>query len=280
MAHVLKKNSYGKSQVRLTKVIRQGERHDLIELTADIELTGEFAPSYTEGNNSSLIATDTMKNTVYALAATHPMSDIESFAKSLADYFLEKFSQVSAVEVNLRQDRWLRIGQNHPHSFVSGGQEKRTCRLARARRATKADLISGIDGLVVVKTGNSAFAGFARDAFTTLPDTQDRIMGTSVTAQWKYKIESPDFNSVHERARQKMIDSFADHKSNSVQETLYEMGCGVLDGCPEIAEIEFILPNQHRVPVNLKPFGLENKNEIFTPTDEPFGLIKGTVSRG
>lgn len=279
MSHFLAANSYGKSQVRLTKIIRHGERHDLVELSANIELTGNFEESYTAGDNSRIIATDTMKNTVYALAATHPLENIESFAKALVDHFLEKFSYVSTATVSIRQDRWVRIGENHPHAFVSGGGEKRTCECRRRRSPAAGELRSGIDGLVVVKTTNSAFTGFMRDAFTTLPETTDRIMGTSVSVDWTYTPGSHDFNSVLDRTRTAIIDVFAKHYSKAVQETLYEMGQAVLNACPEIAEISITLPNQHRIPVNLQPFGLPNKNEIFVPQDEPFGLIKGTIRR-
>jgi urate oxidase len=280
MAHFLSKNSYGKSQVRLSKVTRRGELHELMELSANIELEGEFAESYTAGDNSRIVATDTMKNTVYALAATHPLENIESFAMSLANHFLEKFSHVVGVTVAIQQDRWVRIAENHPHAFVSGGNEKRTCQVIRCRSASKVDRTGGIVELVVVKTTNSAFAGFLRDAFTTLPETMDRIMGTSVSAEWIYSPGTHDFNSVYDRARSALIDVFAKHYSKAVQETLYEMGRAALDACPEIEEISITLPNQHRIPVNLQPFGLENKNEIFVPQDEPFGLIKGTIRRG
>jgi urate oxidase len=251
-----------------------------MELSANIELEGEFAKSYTEGDNSSVIATDTMKNTVYALAADHPIGDIESFAQALAEHFLKKYAHVSAVTAAIRQDRWIRIGENHPHALVSGGNEKRTCRISRRRSPDSVERHGGIDELVVVKTTNSAFVGYIRDDFTTLPEAKDRIMGTSVTADWNYVVGNHDFNGVYHRARQAIIEVFAMHNSKAVQETLYQMGQAVLDVCSEIDEIAITLPNQHRIPVNLEPFGLKNKNEIFVPQDEPFGLIKGTIRRG
>jgi urate oxidase len=280
MSHVLSKNSYGKSQVRLSKIVRHAQRHELIELSANIELEGEFAESYTKGDNSRIVATDTMKNTVYALAASNPIYSIESFAQGLANHFLEKFAHVSRATVEIRQDRWERVAGDHPHAFVSGGSEKRTCRVVQQRSPGGMDLRSGIDGLVVVKTTHSEFTGFLRDAFTTLPETTDRMMGTSISAEWNYLPGTHDFNEVYQRARAFMIGIFAEHHSRAVQETLHEMGRAVLDACKEIDEISITLPNQHRIPVNLQPFGLVNKNEIFVPQEEPFGLIKGTIRRG
>lgn len=280
MSHILSKNSYGKSQVRLSKVTRHKDRHDLIELSVNIELHGDFAESYTKGDNSRIVATDTMKNTVYALAANHPLEDIETFSESLVEHFLSRFAHISAASVDIQQDRWVRIDQQHPHTFVSGGNEKRICRVVGDRAASAMHRTGGIDGLVVVKTTNSSFTGYLRDQFTTLPETNDRIMGTSIRAEWIYTPGRHDFNSVHERTRAAIIAVFAKHFSKAVQETEYEMGKAVLDACPEITEISLTLPNQHRIPVNLQPFGLQNKNEIFVPQDEPFGLIKATVRRG
>ncbi|HWB54675.1 MAG TPA: urate oxidase [Tepidisphaeraceae bacterium] len=280
MSHVLSKNSYGKSQVRLAKVIRHNDHHDFVELSVNIELEGDFAKSYLDGDNSPVIATDSMKNTVYVLAADHPLTDIESFAQSLADHFLNQYTHVAMATVAIRQDRWIRVGHDHPHAFVSGGNEKRTCKISRRRSPASTERHGGIDELVVVKTTNSAFTGYVRDRFTTLPETSDRIMGTSVTADWNYIVGKHDCNGVYERARKAIIDVFAKNHSKAVQETLYQMGQAVLDACSEIDEIAITLPNQHRIPVNLEPFGLKNKNEIFVPQDEPFGLIKGTVRRG
>ena len=232
MSHVLSKNSYGKSQVRLSKIIRHAQRHELIELSANIELEGEFAESYTAGDNSRIVATDTMKNTVYALAASNPMHSIESFAQTLANHFLEKFAHVSRATVEIRQDRWERVAGDHPHAFVSGGNEKRTCRVVQQRLPVVMDLRGGIDGLVVVKTTHSEFTGFLRDAFTTLPETTDRMMGTSISAEWSYLPGTHDFNEVYGRARAFMIDIFAaSTTARRVQETLHEMGRAVLDAC-------------------------------------------------
>lgn len=274
-------NSYGKSRVRLTKVTRHADRHDLREVTVEIELEGDFDASYTDGDNSLVIATDTMKNTVYALARHHPLHDVESFGIHLASHFADgRHPQVRSATVRLVEDRFERIavgGVPHPTAFAGGGSEKRVATVVRARGDTH--VASGIEGLFVLKTTDSAFEGFARDAFTTLPEAADRILATVVTAWWTYSTVEVDWNAAHAAARAAMLEVFATHFSPAVQTTLFLMGEAALEACPEMDEISITLPNAHRIPVNLTPFGMDNLDEIFVATDEPHGTISGTLRR-
>ncbi len=280
MSSTMTHNSYGKSRVRLTKVIRQPDRHELKEVSVDIQLEGEFEGSYTHGDNSKIVATDSMKNTVYVLAANHAFPDIETFGSDLTTHFLKTYDHVSMAKAELQEGLWLRIQQNgrpHPHAFVSGGDEKRIASVVATRDSRRIE--SGIENLVVLKTTASEFWGFVRDEYTTLPEVRDRIFATSVSARWSYKGDWTDFNASHQRARALILDVFATHHSLAVQQTLHEMGQAILEACSEIEQISFSMPNQHRIPFNLKPFGLENRNDIFVPTDEPYGLISATLKR-
>jgi urate oxidase len=281
MSSKLIQNAYGKSGVRLTKVIRNKDRQELKELTANIQLEGDFEASYTSGDNSKVIATDSMKNTVYVLASEHPLTDIEGFAKTLAKHFLDKYAHVTQATVHLVEDLWLRIpvgGVGHAHSFVSAGNEKRSTTVV----ATRENMVieSGIDNLVVAKTTNSQFWGFIRDEYTTLAETKDRIFATAVEARWIYEKEPRHFNQTYEKVREIILDVFAKHDSLAVQQTLWQMGQDVLSAIAEIEEITITMPNQHRIAFNLEPLGHKNKNEIFYPIDEPYGLITGTLKRG
>jgi urate oxidase len=277
---------YGKSSVRLTKVTRRADRHELIELNVDVALEGDFSESYTVGDNRRVVATDTMKNTVYALAADHPAGDPESFALALTKHFLDRNAHVTAANVAAAATPWQRIvtdGKPHRHSFVGGGQELRTCRVRRTR--TSLEVVAGLTGLPLLKTTDSAFKGFPRDEFTTLPETDDRIFATLLEVEWTYSakaVNDPQFNwnDVHDRLRTAMIDVFADHKSLAVQQTLYAMGEATLAECSEVTKIALAMPNQHRIPFNLAPLGKENKNEIFVTTSEPYGRITAVLERG
>lgn len=278
---IVRQQSYGKSQVRLSRIDRQGPRHEFIELTVSIELAGDFESAYTRGDNALVVATDTMRNTVYVLAQRHGVASLESFARLLASHFLQAYGHVDRVAIRGEESIWSRLtceGREHPHAFLGGSSEHNVCRLAGARDGFS--LRSGLAGLMLLKTTGSGFAGFLRDEFTTLPETEDRIFATSIEALWPCRDPDADWSSVRKSIRTALIDVFANQYSKSVQHTLYEMARAAFDACPLIDEIEITMPNQHHVPVNLAPFGLANTGEVFVPTTEPFGRISATIARG
>lgn len=274
-------NNYGKSHVRLMKVARRGELHELQNITVKIAFEGHFTEVHTIGDNSQVLPTDTMKNTVYALAyQTAEIEEIERFGRRLTDYFLANNPQVARVVIEIVEHGWTRINVNdqpHLHSFIKGDEEKRTTRI----NATRGDTIveSGIEDLILLKTSRSGFVGFIKDRYTTLPETTDRIFCTSVKANWRYVDSEKATGEAWRGARQTIIETFAEHDSLSVQHTLYAMGEAVLEKFPGIEEITFSLPNIHCLPIDFTRFGLENDNRIFVPTDEPHGLIEARLSR-
>jgi urate oxidase len=280
VAAILTKHSYGKSRIRLTKVTRLADRHEVRELSIEIELEGEFAESYTLGDNRRIIPTDTMKNVAYALAREHPLESIEDFGAAVANHFLAQHAHVGQATVRLTEQPLERIGvdgREHPHAFCGKSRETRTCTLIRSRSGLRVE--SGLAELFLLKSTNSAFSGFLRDRYTTLPDAADRILATMLTANWLYSGEAADWNRARSIIRRALLETFASHQSLSVQQTLHAMGTAALESCLEITQITLFMPNQHRILVDLKPFGLENANEVFLATDEPHGTISGTLQR-
>jgi urate oxidase len=280
MPAFLRHSSYGKSQVRLTKLTRHAAHHDLKELCVAIQLQGDFDASYTHGDNRRIVATDTMKNTVYALARNHPLTEMESFGLALASHFMENFAHVLASTIHLVERPWQRIvvnGREHPYAFASGGREKRTSIVRVTRQSLR--IQSGIKDLFLLKTADSAFKGFLRDPYTTLPETDDRILATRLTAHWLYREGAVDWNRCHELLRRTLLEAFAQHKSLAVQQTLHAMGDAALEACDQIRRITLVMPNQHHLVVDLQPFGLDNPNVVFVPTEEPYGLIRATLER-
>jgi len=275
-------NAYGKSKVRLTKVTRHDGKHDLKELSVDVLLEGDFAGSYTDGDNSKVVATDSMRNTVYSVAKDHPLADVEGYAIALARHFVDHYDMVKTAQVDVREQPWQRIvvnGTPHAHAFQSGGSEQGTCHAEVS--GDRVFLKSGLTDLLVLKTTGSGFSGFVRDRYTTLRETTDRIFATSVTAEWTWnKTQDVDFSARNALIRKMMLEVFAEQFSLAVQQTLQEMAEAALAVCPEIDEMVITMPNKHRLMVNLEPFGQHNANEIFMPTDEPHGLITGTIRRG
>src|ERR1700682_3940453 len=276
MPVLLTKNRYGKSRVRLVKVERHGPRHNLKDLNIDIRLTGAFEASYTLGDNSSVVATDTMKNTVYALARQSPVGEIEEFGLRLADHFLSRNAHVSGARIAITENEWTRIHSNglpHDHSFVQGA-EKRTALIEQGI------VTAGITGLVVLKTTRSGFEGFIHDEYTTLKETKDRLFGTAITAEWTYRDGKHAYGDLWRAVRQILLEVFAEHDSLGVQHTLHAMGESALERVAEIEEIRISMPNRHCLLVDLTSFGLDNPNEVFVPTDEPHGIIEATLRRG
>jgi urate oxidase len=279
MPVVLTQHAYGKSHVRLTKVTRHADRHDLTEWSIDVRLGGDFAAAYTAGDNRQVVATDTMKNLVYALARDNMLGAPEDFGITLARHFLDSYPQVASTTIHISVQPWERVaieGRPHPHAFVGGSPGRRTCSVSLTRQGQQVS--GGIDDMPLLKTTDSAFRGFHRDAYTTLPDADDRIMATELTADWLYAAAA-DWNSCYGTVRRALVETFAGHKSLGVQQTLHAMGTAALEACPTVEQITLTMPNQHRLLVNLAPFGRTNPNEVFVATDEPFGVITGTLKR-
>ena len=280
MSNSLANQSYGKSQVCLTHVTRHDDRHDFVQLTVDIALEGDFEAAYTDGDNSNVVPTDTMKNSVYAIARLHGVDSVEAFAMHLANHFYDRFEHVDIATVSVVQSLWQRIELDdvaHGHAFTGGGSERNTCQVSSY--AGGVSMQSGLNGLKVLKTTESGFEGFLTDKYTTLKETGDRIFATTITASWPCKDEHHDWTTTRTTIRNLLLDVFAHQYSPSVQKTLYDMANSVLAACPEIDEISLDMPNQHHVLADIEKLGLKNDNDIFVPTPEPLGVISATIRR-
>ncbi|HEX5465895.1 MAG TPA: urate oxidase [Candidatus Limnocylindrales bacterium] len=302
---------YGKERIRLVRVVRGPDRDIIRDLTVAVSLEGAFAAAYSAGDNAGVVATDTMKNTVYALASDHLSGPIEAFALALARHFVEAPS-VERATVSIDEANWRPIegpGSRPATAFVQDRSWVRTARITVGRAgasgtshtgASGASGASGAEGpevliqsglrdLTLMKTAGSSFAGFPRDRFTTLAETDDRLMATRLEAEWTYAADALtmrsgqpglDFEAAFERVRTTLLARFADHRSPSVQATIWILGQAVLEAEPAIEAIHFRLPNLHHWLVDLTPFGMTNDGSVFVATGEPFGLIEGTVRRG
>jgi urate oxidase len=220
-----------------------------------------------------------MKNTVYAHAARAALDEPEPFGLRLAEHFLEHNPRLHRVTIELTEHLWGRIaadGRLHDHAFLREGPENRTAQLRVDRQ--EAQVRAGLSGLIMLKSAQSAFSGFPRDEYTTLPETRDRILATSLTASWRYDAGTA-YGPAWQVVRRTLLQAFAEHDSESVQHTLHAMGRAVLESVPDVADIHLVMPNRHHLPVDLTHFGLENRNEVFVATEEPYGLIQATVRR-
>lgn len=274
MSIVLGPNRYGKAETRLLRVSRDGETHRLADFNVSVALSGDLAATHLTGDNSGVLPTDTMKNTVYAFAKEYGVGEPEEFALLLARHFVDSQPQVRAATVHVEAYGWDRLG---PHSFQREGSHTRTATITVT--AEEMQVVSGVTGLVLLNSTGSEFRGFARDKYTTLPETDDRILATAVDARWRHLGADADWNKSFAGALEALVKAFVNTYSGSLQQTLLSMGSRVLESSPEIAEIRLALPNKHHYVVDLSPFGLENDNEVFLVGDRPYGLIEGTVTR-
>ena len=287
----LQQNRYGKSRVRVMRLTKHDQHHDreayhdVDEWTVQLLLSGNFETAHTLGDNSQILPTDTMKNTVYFVAHQSTATSIEAYAQELIDYILTRNPQVSEAECLIHSHLWKRLtvdGAPHPTAFIHGSDEVQTTRVSRKQNAAF-EITSGLDGLFVLKTANSAFTGYIKDALTTLPETTDRLFGTVVKAEWTYTaaaLATPiDFNALRTQLREAMLATFARHDSLSVQQTLYAMGESALAHTDRIDSVYLLMPNKHNLLIDLKRFGHDNPNHIFVPTDEPHGTIEATLTR-
>ncbi|MEV0384481.1 factor-independent urate hydroxylase [Nonomuraea sp. NPDC050643] len=268
-------NRYGKAETRLVRVVREGPVHHIKDISVSTSLSGDMEAVHLTGDNAAVLPTDTQKNTAYAFAARHGVGQIETFALLLARHFVESQPSIHHARVEIDEYGWHRAG---PHSFVREGGEVRTC-VVHHDRDGRGTVVSGLKDLVVLNSTGSEFHGYIVDEYTTLQPTDDRILATAVSAQWRHTGDGPPPETSYQRVRQSLIDAFADTHSLSLQQTLYAMGERALKAAPEICEIRLAMPNKHHFPVDLSPFGLDNANEVFYAADRPYGLIEGGVLR-
>ncbi len=280
---VLAGNQYGKSEVRMLAVDRSREPHRLADLTVSVSLSGELRAVHETGDNAHVLTTDAQKNTVYAFAREAPVGEIEEFALRLARHFVAECAPITRARVRVASAGWVPIdlgGAPHPHSFQSAGAEQRVA--VAVCEAEQTWVLSGIEDLLVLKTSGSEFKGFARDRYTTLEETDERILCTSVTARWRWATgDGPavGWAAAFTRARAVALERFAELHSRSLQQSLFVMSTAVLDALPESCEVRMSMPNRHHFLVDLEPFGLENPGEVFRVEDRPFGLIEAAVLR-
>ncbi|HEY1662247.1 MAG TPA: urate oxidase [Verrucomicrobiae bacterium] len=273
-------HNYGKAKVRVLKVFRVGKIHSLKELEVQVMLQGNFNASFTKADNRLVVATDSMKNTVNCLAKQKLGGENEEFGIVLGRHFLKTYPQVKRAEITLIEHCWQRMavgGKPHPHAFHEKGLARPFTKVVATGK--KMTVESGIEDLLVLKTTASGFKDFVRDRFTTLPETDDRILATRMKATWTYAKTPKNYSATDRKILDVMLEVFAQNHSPSVQVTLFEMGEAALKAVREISRITIEMPNKHCLLINLAPFGLQNRNELFVPTDEPHGQIEATVTR-
>ena len=280
MGIVLGPNRYGKAENRLVRVYRDTPRHRIHDINVSTTLRGDLAAAYVAGDQAKVLPTDTQRNTVYAFAKEHGIGEIEEFALLLGRHFVDDVEPVDGARIEIDEYAWHRIdidGAGHDHSFVRAGPEIRTTTVAV--EDDSAWVVSGVKDLTMLKSTGSEFREFLHDRYTTLPETGDRVLATSLEVRWRYLRPDGDWAASYAGIRAILLERFATVYSRALQQTLWEMGRGVLHQRPEVAEIRLSAPNRHHIAVDLTPFGLDNPNEVLYASDRPYGLIQASVLR-
>lgn len=275
------KNKYGKGRVRVMRLHRDGDRHEVSQLNVQAMIEGDFARTYTHADNSNSVSTDTIKNVVNIVARQNTGLGTEEFCQVLAKKFLDTYPQVSSVAVTAHETKWSRLsfgGKPHPHSFILDSNGKPFVEVHATRQGST--MSSGIDGFTFMKATQSGWEKYLMDPYTTIKETDDRICATSMVASWKWSAKPQSYPATNAKILTTALEVFSTTYSSSVQDSLYRMGEAVLAAVPEISEISMACPNMHFIPMNLSAFGLDNNNDVFLPTDEPHGQIECTVGRG
>ncbi len=278
MAIILGEQQYGKAESRVVRIYRDGPRHEIRDLNVSTAMRGPFDPAHLIGDQSNVLPTDTQKNTAFAFAKSHGIDSIEKYGLELARHFVRDVEPVDGARIEIEEYAWERAvvdGVPHDHTWMRAGRETRTAAITVDYSGEY--VIGGFKDLVILKSTGSEFAGFLKDEYTTLQETKDRVMATSLVAKWRFNSSDVDWNAVYPRVKEIMVREFATLQSLALQQTLWHMGRAVIEEIPEIVEVRLTAPNKHHFVVDLSPFGLENPGEVFIAADRPYGLIEAQV---
>ena len=280
MAIILGEQQYGKAESRVVRIYRDGPRHEIRDLNVSTAMRGPFDSAHLIGDQSNVLPTDTQKNTAFAFAKSHGIDSIEHYGLELARHFVRDIEPVRGARIEIEEFAWERAvvdGVPHDHTWMRAGRETRTA--AVTVDATGEYVIGGFKDLVILKSTGSEFAGFLKDEYTTLQETKDRVMATSLVAKWRFASSDVDWDAVYPEVKAIMVHEFASLQSLALQQTLWHMGKAVIEQIPSIVEVRLTAPNKHHLIVDLAPFGLENHGEVFIAADRPYGLIEAQVLR-
>jgi urate oxidase len=274
-------STYGKARVRVMRLHRDGDRHEVRELTIRCMLTGDFGRVFTDADNSAAISTDTIKNLVNIVARENLALATEPFCKAVGQRALDRYPQVASATVTALETKWVRLSINgvpHEHSFVLDNNGKNSAKVVVTRQSVATE--SGVTGFTFMKSTGSGWNRYVKDSYTTIAETRDRVCATSMDATWRWASEPKDFPAANAQIMETLLEVFATTYSESVQDSLYRMGTAALAAVPELADVSMVCPNKHYLLINLSPFNLDNENQVLLPTDEPHGEIECTVGRG
>ena len=269
-----KRSYYGKGDVIVYRLNRDGETaaggNPVFGANITILVYGDaFWPTYTMGNNTGLVATDSMKNFVQREMLNYEGSDLEDCCRFLGSKFLDMYPQVEGVQMSAVEIPYAALPESDV-AFAPAGPDRAFARLELNPDGV-VEIVSGISGFKLLRLGGSAFHGFVRDQYTTLPDITNRPLHMWLDLEWLYTQSSEAFSSgaVTAAVRRIVRDVFHGFESGSIQQVIYQIGTKMLADIPGIAEVHLEADNRTWDTVAERGEELG----VYTEARPPFGVL-------
>ena len=272
-----KRNYYGKGDVTVYRLDRDGSgpggRFPVFGANVLLLIYGDaFWPTYTSGDNTNLVATDSMKNFIQRETMNFTGSDLESYCQFIAEGFLHTYPQTEGAQVTATEIPYEGLGAEHI-AFAPGGPERAFARTEIAREGAELqtiEAVSGVKGFRLLRLNGSAFTGFVRDRYTTLPDVANRPLHMWLDLEWSYTEAV-----MVSRVREMVWQVFKKFESGSIQEVIYQLGSKMLAEIPSIREI--------RLEANNRTWDMVieqgERMGIYTDPRPPYGCLGLTLRR-
>jgi len=279
-----KRSYYGKGDVIAYRLHREGNepegQNPVFGANVLLLIYGDaFWPTYTTGDNTNLIATDSMKNFIQRETMNFTGNDLESYCRFLAEKFLTTYPQAEGAQVTATEIPYaplVRQALACPPVFIPAGPDRAYARLELAREGP-IEIRSGIQGFKLLRLGGSAFYGFVRDQYTTLPEIKNRPLHMWLDLEWSYSTPEAAFSkgAITAEVRQLVHEVFAGFESGSIQQIIYQTGRKMLHDIPAIEEIHLEANNRTWDTIAEQGESLG----VYTDARPPYGCLGLTLRR-
>ncbi len=275
----VKRHYYGKGDVIVYRLNRDGRtrpgQSPVFGATVTLLLYGDaFWPTYTAGDNTGLIATDSMKNFIQRETLDFDGSDLEGLCRFLGEKFMARYPQVEGLQLSAEEIPYARLGDSV--AFTPAGPERATARI-EMQRSGLVEAVSGWRGFKSLRLAGSTFYGFVRDEYTTLPDLHDRPLHMWLDLEWTYGVPANAFTDgrVTAQVRDIVLNLFKTVESGSIQQVIYLIGARVLADVPAIAAVDLEANNRTWDTIAERGGTLG----VYTDARPPFGCLGLRLTR-
>ncbi|XP_055920529.1 uricase-like [Eupeodes corollae] len=280
---------YGKEKVRVMALKKDGPYHTVKEFIVTSHMKLATHKEYYEADNTDIIGSDVQEVNIYLHAKRHGLSTPEEFALSLSQHFLDTYPIVTESHIRVEEKPWERLNGEHNHVFTLTSTVKRFCDVVRKRNESEPLVMSGIDGLRIIKTAQAPFVGYVKAGLHTEGDQPDRVLCADIFAKWQYStLDKIDFSTNWHTVTNLILKAYAgDPKTGiittSVQYISYEAEKLVLNEVPQISSMTVALPNIRYADYDFTRFADVKPNienlQIYQPSEVPNGIGYSKLDR-